>query len=306
MGHLDTVYPLGTLDSMPWMERKGSLKGPGVLDMKSGFAIALTAIEALHQESAMPPIRLTLLCNSDEETGSATSRPLIEHLAKQHDLVLCLEPGLPDGSLKTWRKGTGSFQIKAHGKASHAGSEPQLGVNAILEVIHQIRALIPLEDHDQGTTLNVGIIRGGTRSNVIPDYCYAKVDARVETAQEQARLSAAMQNLEPKLQGAALEVLGGWNRPPMPRNSLMRKTFQRAHHIASRLGIQLTEGGTGGGSDANFIAPLGIPVLDGLGAIGVGAHSENETVERESLPRRAALIAALITDWHAQEPAPNP
>jgi len=297
MAHLDTVHPLSTLEDMPFAKDKNRLFGPGVLDMKASIAMALTAIEILRQNEKLRQDRLTFLCTSDEETGSRTSRVLIEQLAQEHELVLCLEPALPDGGLKTWRKGTLAFRVETIGKAAHAGSNIKDGVNAILEMAHQIPGIAALADETNETTVNVGVIKGGTRSNVVPDLCWLKVDVRAKTKFEGDRVSSAMLALEPILEDAEIKVKGGWNRQPMERNEQMLKTFHRAQGIARDLGLSLSEGGTGGGSDANFVAALGIPVLDGFGAIGSGAHTKHEQIEMESLAERTALIAALISEW---------
>lgn len=295
--HVDTVHPKGTLAHMPWRKVDGRLHGPGVLDMKASLAMALTAIRAIQEVGRLGHRRLSLLCTSDEETGSHTSAALIRSLAAEYDLVLCLEPALPDGALKTWRKGIGMFEVTATGKASHAGASPSEGINAVIEMAHQILRLTSLADEAAGTTINVGVIHGGTRSNVVPSSCWAKVDVRVLEDEEQARISSALGAMKPHLPGAEVTVRGEWNRPPMPRTPLMAKTFGKALRIASQLGLTLTEGGTGGGSDANFVAPLGVPLLDGLGAIGGGAHSEREHVHLGTLAGRTALIAALLTEW---------
>jgi len=297
MVHLDTVHPLTTLEHMPFVKRENHLFGPGVLDMKASIAMALTAIEILRQNEKLRQDKLTLLCTSDEETGSRTSRALIEQMAQDHELVLCLEPALPDGGLKTWRKGTLAFRVEAIGKAAHAGSNIKDGVNAILEMAHQIPGIAALADEKTETTINVGVIEGGTRSNVVPDHCWLRVDGRAKTKDEGDRVLASMLALEPILEGAKIRVKGGWNRQPMERNERMIKTFQRAQGIARDLGLSVSEGGTGGGSDANFVAALGIPVLDGFGAIGSGAHTQHEQIETESLAERTALIAALISEW---------
>ncbi|NIM95256.1 MAG: M20/M25/M40 family metallo-hydrolase [Anaerolineales bacterium] len=297
MTHLDTVYPIGTIERMPIREQEGRLYGPGVLDMKAGVVITLSAVRALIDSGSMRPHRITLLCTSDEETGSETSRSLIEDLAKDHDLVLCLEPALPDGSLKTWRKGIGVFHLETLGIAAHAGAVPNPGVNAILEMTYQIQEILSMADSEKGTSINVGVIHGGTRSNVIPELCRAEIDIRIMELEEQERLNAALEMLSPKLEGAQVRIEGEWNRPPMERSALMIDTFNRAKEIAKGLGLELNEGGTGGGSDANFVALLGVPVLDGLGAVGEGAHSPKENILISSLPERTALVAALISDW---------
>lgn len=295
--HLDTVYPMGTLSAMPWHQDDSYVYGPGSLDMKVSLAMALTAVETLREAGKLRRDRISLLCTSDEEIGSISSRALIENEAKEHALVLCLEPALPDGSVKTWRKGILNFQLQAVGQSAHAGSDIKAGTNAIVEIAHQIPLLLKLSDDLVGTTINIGVIEGGSRSNVVPEHCQLKIDVRAKTLQEGERILGAIHDLAPILEGAKLTIKGGWNRPPMERDQLMQATFQQAADIASRLGIKLTEGGTGGGSDANFVAGLGVPVLDGLGAIGSGAHSERERVEIRSLAGRCALLAALISEW---------
>jgi len=297
LAHIDTVHALGTISKMPWRVGGDRLYGPGVMDMKSGLAIALTAIEAVQQASLAPRSRISLLCTSDEETGSHTSRELIEDQAREHELVLCMEPGLPDGSLKTWRKGIGDFRVEVTGRAAHAGANPEAGVNAIVEMAHVIHRLTSLEDPAKGTTVSVGVVGGGTRTNVVPAWCFAEVDLRVLEVSEMDRLNVALSSLEPVLPGATISFEGSWNRPPMPRTPILAEAFGRALTIGAKLGLHLSEGGTGGGSDANFVAPLGVPVLDGLGAVGNGAHSEREYILLSSLPPRTALLAALISEW---------
>ena len=295
--HLDTVYPMGILERQPCRAVDGRLFGPGTLDMKASTAMLLTALGLLREADHWPRRPLTALFTTDEETGSDHSRALIEELAAKSGLVLCLEPCLPDGSLKTWRKGVGDFDLTVRGRAAHAGADHAQGRSAIEELAHHILAIQRLTDYEKGTTVNVGVVAGGTRSNVVADEARAKVDMRVVTQAEADRLTAWMQSLKPVLDGTSIEVVGGLNRPPMPRDELMVRTFGRAQEIAAELGMALTEGGTGGGSDANFVSPLGVPVLDGLGAIGNGAHSEREHVVVAELPRRTALIAALLSEW---------
>ena len=295
--HLDTVYPLGTLGRMPWREEGDRLLGPGVLDMKGGVALALFVLGTLRQAGRLPARKITLLCTSDEETGSHTSRALIEELARQHEVVFCLEPGLPDGSVKTWRKGIGDFEIEVSGRAAHAGANPEAGVNAIVEMAGQIERLRRLADLGAGVTVNPGVISGGSVSNVVPDACRLRVDIRVTDEGERKRVQQGMDELRPILPGAGLRIRGEWNRPPMPRSASIAAAYERVRSIGENVGIRVTEGGTGGGSDANFVAPLGIPLLDGMGPIGNNAHSEREHVIRSSLPTRAALLAACLTEW---------
>jgi glutamate carboxypeptidase len=282
---------------MPYKRTEDALYGPGILDMKISIAMAMTAIELLQGRSCLEGKRVSLLMTSDEETGSRTSRELIEDLSQQYDVVFCLEPALREGALKTWRKGILAFQVEAHGYPAHAGSEISRGVNAIVEIALQIPEMLQIADHDQDTTLNIGVINGGTRSNVVPDRCRARVDVRALTQMEGDRVIQEMHALQPILDGARLHISGGWNRPPMERNKEIVKAFSKAKSIASGLGIDLSEGGTGGGSDANFVAARGVSVLDGLGALGRGAHSYEEQVEIEPLAQRTALLAALISEW---------
>ena len=295
--HLDTVWPVGTLQKMPIREENGRLYGPGAYDMKGSVAIAWQAISAVRDTGRAPRRRLRLLFTSDEEIGSNTSVELIRAEALQSDLVLVMEPALPNGELKTARKGVGGFRIVAHGRSSHAGGNHDKGVNAIEELAHQVLALQRLTDYERGTTINVGVIAGGSRSNVVPDRAEIDVDFRAASMAEVERVEQAFQSLRPVLPEARLEVSGGLNRPPMERNETMVATFEKARRIGVAIGLDLKEGSTGGGSDGNFTAALGIPTLDGLGPLGDGAHALHEHVVVESLARRAALLAALWTQW---------
>ena len=295
--HMDTVHPLGTLEQMPFKRTPEAVHGPGILDMKISIAMALTALEVMQQAGHLGGKRVSLLITSDEETGSKTSKELIEKLAEEHEIVFCLEPALRGGALKTWRKGILGFEIVAQGYAAHAGSEIARGVNAIVEIAMQVPDLLKIAEPDEDTTLNIGVIQGGSRSNVVPDRCRTRVDVRAKTRAEGDRVEQEIKALKPKLGGASLHVQGGWNRPPMERNTQILAAFKKAQTIASRLGIQLDEGGTGGGSDANFVAAHGVPVLDGLGALGRGAHSHSEQIEIATLTQRTALLAELISEW---------
>lgn len=295
--HIDTVYALGTLDELPWRVEREKIFGPGILDMKAGIAIALTVVEALQSTGAEPIRGVTLLCTSDEETGSETSQNIIEAIAQEHRLTLCLEPALPGGSLKTWRKGIGDFELRTEGVAAHAGLDPNPGVNAILEMAHQILELKKIANPEKGTSINLGTIEGGTRTNVVAETCRCIFEVRVKNKSEQEIVDRALAAHTPKLKGSKVSLDGSWNRPPMQRNPLMVETFGHAQAIVKDIGISLSEGGTGGGSDANFVAALGLPVLDGLGAVGEGAHSRTENIQVSSLPERAAILAALITAW---------
>lgn len=293
--HMDTVFPLGTIQKTPYREESGKIFGPGTLDMKAGIVIALAAVESAQRSELKRAV--TLLCTSDEEIGSHTSRGLIESLAKESALVLVMEGALLDGSLKTWRKGTGGFSVTVHGRAAHAGGDHQAGRNAIEEMSHQVIAIQKLTDYEKQTTVNVGVMRGGTVSNVVPEEARIEVDVRVMQAGEWERLESEMKKLAPVLDGTRIEVTGGLNRPPMPFDDLMKSTFEKAKAIAAPLGMNLTAGGTGGASDGNFVAPLGVPLLDGMGAVGEGYHSEREFIFSNSLEQKAKLIAELIKQW---------
>ena len=297
LAHMDTVHPVGTLERMPFREVDDRIMGPGVEDMKGGIVVGLTALCALAEMHRTPIRPVTALFTSDEEIGSPASRPLIEALARQSAAVMVLEPAMPDGAIKTWRKGVGDFIITVRGQAAHAGSDHQLGRNAIEELAHQILMIQNLTNYNQGTTLNVGIIRGGTATNVVPEEAIAELDLRVMKPGEVERILAALHALKPFLDGTTIEVTGELNRPPMPFNEIMKATFEKARQIAAGIGMDLRASGTGGASDANFIAPLGIPVLDGLGAVGDGGHSEREFILKHSLPERAELLATILREW---------
>jgi glutamate carboxypeptidase len=281
---------------MPFHEKDGKVFGPGTADMKGGIVVCLTALAAAHEkESLEHPV--TILFTTDEEIGSGASKELITKLADEAGLVLVLEPGMPDGSVKTWRKGVGEFTLRVRGRAAHAGMDHEKGRNAIEEIAHQVLSIQKMTDYRKGTTLNVGVIRGGIASNVVPEEASAEVDLRVMEPGEADRVSAAMQALRPRLDGTSLEVTGGLDRPPMPFNDTIKATFEKVKVIAAKEGIDLRASGTGGASDANFVAPLGVPVLDGLGPAGGEYHSDREYIIKSSLPERAKLVAAIIRDW---------
>jgi glutamate carboxypeptidase len=295
--HMDTVFAAGTLKERPARVEAGRFYGLGALDMKSGIVIAFQALRRLQESGGLPRREITLLLTSDEEIGSKTSRALIEQLAARSSLVLCLEPAMADGSLKTFRKGTGSIKISTQGRAAHAGVDHEKGVNAIEELAHHVLAVQRLTDYARGTTVSVGKVSGGTRTNVIPDKATAVADLRISDPAEVERLQEWARGRTPVLKGAQVTVTVSTNRPPMPRDARMLETFQKIYAIGEQLGLQLREGGTGGASDANFVAPLGVPVMDGLGAVGEGAHSEREYLKIESLPERAALLPAILAGW---------
>lgn len=294
--HMDTVYPIGTLENMPYHEIDGKLYGPGVADMKGGISVALNTIFTLKEKNRLTR-KMTLLFTSDEEIGSQTSRSIIERLAIDSELVLVLEPGMPDGALKTWRKGVGNYTVQVHGRAAHAGGNHKDGRNAIEEIANQILIIQKLTNYEQGTTLNTGMIQGGIAANVVPDKSVLEVDLRITNLEEADRIDRIIKTLHPIMDGTSIDVQGGINRPPMPFNDTMKTTFEKARIIAKNAGIDLIASGTGGASDANFIAPLGIPLLDGLGPAGGEYHSAREYIFTESLQNRATLLSAIIQGW---------
>jgi glutamate carboxypeptidase len=294
LGHLDTVYELGTLRTMPFRLSRGRAFGPGAFDMKGGLVIALFAAGALRRARLPPARSVVFLWTSDEETGSATSRAIIEREARRSDAVLVLEPaGGPDGRLKTHRKGVGTAELIVTGRAAHAGLDPQNGVNAVHELALQIARIAPFNDPRRGTTVSPTQVEGGTRSNVIPATARLVLDLRAETLPEMRKLERRLKALRPILPGARIELRGGFSRPPLER-SASAALFARARESARALGFSLGEISAGGGSDGNFTAALGVPTLDGLGAVGEGPHSLNENVVVRSLPQRAALLALLL------------
>ena len=296
LGHYDTVYPLGTLTTMPCRVVDNMLTGPGVLDMKSGIALMLHALAALqdwHKERLPRPV--TVLLVSDEEVGSDSSLAITGSLAKKAAAVLVLEPsyGL-QGAVKTARKGVGEYLVKVTGKASHAGLDFQKGVNAILELAHQIEKVSSFTDLKKGLTINVGVVRGGSRTNIVPAEAAAQVDVRIARLKDGAGIDKKMRSLRPYNRKCKIEVTGGISRPPMERTAGVAALYTQAAAIARELGWKLREAAVGGGSDGNFTASLGIPTLDGLGGVGDGAHAPHEHILISELPRRAALLAGLI------------
>lgn len=293
VGHFDTVWDQGRL---PYRIEGNRAYGPGIFDMKGGVIQSLWAIKALKDLGIRINKKIVFLCNSDEEIGSRTSRKLIENEARKSKAVFIPEPPVANsGALKTSRKGVGIYKIKVKGVASHAGNHHDLGISAIEELAHQIIALHSYTNYEKGTTVNVGVIKGGTRGNVVADEAEAEIDFRVTTQEEANRLEQFIRNLQPKLKGTSLEMVGDLNRPPMQRTAAIGEMFENAREIASSLGFDLTEAAAGGGSDGNFTAALGIPTLDGLGALGDGPHAEYEHVIIDSLPLRSALVAHLLT-----------
>lgn len=295
--HMDTVFDMGTVAQRPFRQARGHIYGPGVLDMKSSIAMFLGLVRMAQSEGLWNDPSVTVLFTTDEEIGSLTSRTLIESEARQARAVFCLEPAMSNGALKTARKGTGDITLKVKGVAAHAGVDHARGRNAIQELAYHILEIQKLTNYEEGTTVNTGLVQGGTRPNVVPEEASAVVDFRVSSLEELGRLTAWVQGRASVLEGTALDAQIQLNRPPMPRDAVMAASFQKASSIARGLGLELTEGSTGGGSDANFVAALGVPVLDGLGPVGGGAHSEREYVQISTIPERAALLAALLLNW---------
>jgi glutamate carboxypeptidase len=294
LGHYDTVYATGTLANMPFRVSAGKAYGPGSFDMKAGIVQALFAFGALRRSGAPPRKRIVFLWTSDEEIGSDSSRKIIEAEARRSDAVFVLEPALGSrGLLKTSRKGVGEAEIVVHGRASHAGLAPEEGVNAVHELARQITRIQGWSGLGQGTTINADIIEGGTRTNVIPERARAILDLRALRVADMRRLERRLHALRPILPGARLELRGGFNRAPLERD-MSAALFARARMLATQMGLPLGECTAGGGSDGNLTAALGIPTLDGLGAVGDGAHSSREHVLVNTMPARAALLAALL------------
>ena len=294
LGHLDTVYGLGTLKRMPFRVARGRAYGPGTFDMKGGLVIALFAMDALIATHSLPENRIVFLWTSDEEIGSTTSRRMIEREARRSDAVLVLEPasGL-DGRVKTGRKGVGEIEIVATGRAAHAGLNPENGINAIEEISRQIARIAKWNEPRRGITVSAGLIEGGTRTNVIPERARVVVDVRATTAGDARALERKFLALRPILRGARLEIRGGFNRPPMEQRHCA-DLYAAARSLVAVTGAVLGQACVGGGSDGNFTAATGVPTLDGLGAVGEGAHSPDENVVVRALPERAALVAGLL------------
>jgi len=295
LGHSDTVWPLGTLLSMPFRRGRGRVWGPGVFDMKGGLAFFLYAMRALRDLDLPVTKKVVLQINSDEEVGSPSSRPLTEEAARKSAAVLVLEPGTGlEGKLKTSRKGVGDYKITVRGLASHAGVDFRAGANAIVEMSRQIERIASFTRLHRGITVSPGVIRGGTRSNVVAAECSAGIDVRIPRQADQRFLERQFASLKPFDKRCSLEVTGGINRPPMERNTNVRRLFRTARSLAAELGVNLEESASGGGSDGNFTAALGVPTLDGLGAVGEGAHAANESISIERIPDRVALLAKLV------------
>ncbi|HLI64533.1 MAG TPA: M20 family metallopeptidase [Terriglobales bacterium] len=294
LGHYDTVYDIGTLQTMPWSERRGRLYGPGAFDMKAGIVQMMFALWALRESREGLPRPVKVLLVSDEEAGSGGSRPITEKLARQCAAVLVCEPAGPGGALKTARKGVGAFRLKVTGRAAHSGLDFEKGESAIVELAQQILALSRLSDRKRGITLNVGIVQGGTRVNVVAGEATAELDLRFTRKDHGEEMVRRVRQLRPLNPHCKLAIEGGINRPPLERTRQVAALFRLARRIGGEIGLRLREIAVGGGSDGNFTADIGIPTLDGLGAVGDGAHAAQEHVIAAELPRRAALLAGLI------------
>jgi glutamate carboxypeptidase len=294
--HYDTVWPIGTIDKQPFRIEGDKAFGPGVYDMKASHVMAEFALRGIIDLGVQLPRPIDVLFTSDEEIGSPTSRELIEEQARESEYVLVLEPPTAEGALKTARKGVGGYRLQVEGRAAHAGSQPELGVSAINELAHQIIYLQSLADPEQGTTINVGVVQGGTRSNVIAAHAEAEIDLRVWTPQEAERIDSALRGLQPAAPGVKVSIRGGINRPPMVRTEAAINLFRKVQQMGEGLGLDLQEGSTGGGSDGNFTAAIGVPTLDGLGAMGDGGHAVHEHILISHLPARTAILAAILLD----------
>lgn len=296
IGHVDTVWPVGTLATMPVELRDGRLHGPGVYDMKAGLVQGVFAVRALRELGLEPPLAPVFFVNSDEEVGSGESVRWIRRLARRVQRVFVLEPSLgPQGRLKTARKGVGGYRVTVRGRAAHAGLEPEKGASAVLELTHVIREIYALADPARGLTVNVGLIGGGQASNVVAPEAWAHVDLRVLRREDAEAFDRALRGLVPEVPGTKIEITGGMNRQPLEPNPRNRALWQAAERCAGELGIELGEGTAGGGSDGNFTSEHAA-TLDGLGAVGDGAHAVHEHVVAARMPERAALLASLMLE----------
>ncbi len=296
LGHSDTVWPLGTLKTMPFDRRDGRLWGPGALDMKGGIAFFITAMRALRDLEIPVARRVVLQLNSDEEVGSDSSRPLTEEAARQSIAVLVLEPGTGlEGKAKTARKGVGGYTVTVQGKAAHSGLDFAVGASAILELARQLERIAGFTKLERGITVNPGIIAGGTRTNVVAAEAHAEIDMRAPRLKDADYLERAFRSLKPIDKRCKLTVRGGLNRPPMERTRGVVELYRKAKSLAKELGVSLEESASGGGSDGNFTAPL-CPTLDGIGAVGEGAHAPHEGILEARMADRTALLAKLVAN----------
>ena len=295
LGHSDTVHPIGSKKQNPTRIEDGKFYGCGIFDMKANIVVMLEVFRAIKTFGLSPcrPINIFIAC--DEEVGSVTGREFVEREAKKAEFCLVFEPSA-NGKVKTGRKGTGGYTLKTHGIPSHAGLDPEKGASAILEISRQIKRLHKLNNFEIGTTLTVGTIKGGTTTNVVPAEAECSIDVRFETLEEANRIEEQLNSLQPFDQRVTLELLGEINRPPMQRTEGVVKLFQKARKIANTFDYTLEETQVGGASDGNFVGALGIPLLDGLGVAGDGAHTLNEFIFTEDIPKRATLLAKMLLE----------
>lgn len=294
LGHTDTVHPRGAIKERPWRTEGNRIYGPGVFDMKANCALALEALRACETTGALPRCPVTILLTCDEESGSPSGRGVVEAETKNARAVLVLEPPASGGRVKTARKGTGMFTIEVEGRAAHAGLDPEKGVSAVLELARQTIRLHNLNEPATGTTVTVTIVQGGTHANVVPAGARAEVDMRFRSAEVGRRIETAILSLKVFDERAKLHISGGINRPPLERTAKVQKLYEHARGIAALLDFDLGEASVGGASDGNFVGTLGVPVLDGLGIDGDGAHAANEHIIVDNIPLRGALLAGLI------------
>lgn len=294
LGHTDTVHPRGTINKRPWREDGNRIYGPGIFDMKANCALAMEALRACAATGALPQSPVTILLTCDEESGSPSGRALVEAEAKNARAVLVLEPPASGGRVKTARKGTGMFTLTVHGRAAHAGLDPDKGVSAVLELARHTVRLHAMNDSEKGTTVTVGSFHGGTHSNVVPAEARAEIDLRFSSAETGCRVESEILDLKPFDERTRLIVEGGINRPPLERTEKVAALYEQARDIATMLDFDLGEASVGGASDGNFVGALGVPVLDGLGIEGDGAHAEHEHIVVDGIPLRGALLAGLI------------
>ena len=296
LGHCDTVWPLGTLETMPLIQRGDKRHGPGIYDMKAGLVMTVFAIEAAWEIAGLPTVAPVMFVNSDEEIGSHESTPHIRRLSRMADRTFVMEPSLgPEGKLKTGRKGVGKFTVRVIGRAAHSGLDPEKGASAILELSHTIQQLFALNDLERGVTVNVGTIDGGIRSNVVAPESSAEVDVRILHQEDVPRIEAAILGLQPTVPGTQLIIEGRIRRRPMEQTPGNRLLWERAQQAAAELGIDIEEATAGGGSDGNTTS-LYTPTLDGLGAVGDAAHAVGECIAPDRLSERAALLARLLLE----------
>ena len=295
--HMDTVHPIGSIKRRPVRIEEGRFYGPGVYDMKASLVISLFALKGLLAVKSGYSREIRVLLTSDEEVGSLTSRVLIEQTVSGSVLAMIMEPALPDGSLKSSRKGVGDFMVTAHGRASHAGGEHEKGINAIEELSHQVLRLQALTNYKRGITLSVGDFKGGGVSNVVPDYATLVVDVRAMTMQDSDWITSEIRKLRPVLVGASLQIEGEFNRPPMECNNDRLRIIERIRTIGASIGVDVKHGPSGGGSDASFTSAVGVPTMDGFGAVGDGAHAVHEHIILSSLVERSVLCAAVLASY---------